>query len=372
MNKKLVYLVLLVVVLALAFPGTAMAKSLFDDRVVAGGTFTLESGDVQNGSLIIFGGTAAVEKDAEVEGDVVVLGGIVTIDGIVDGNVVGVGGVVNLDENAYVDGDLTTVAATLNREPGSKVRGQVVTGIDVPAFSLVPGAIDIPAIPEIPGIPDFQSSFGNPFAFSVWRIFWFIFRTLLWGALAALIAMLLPKPTTRASQAITNEPVLAGGVGLLTIIVTPIILVILAITCILSPVSLLGALALAVAWVFGRIAIGLEIGKRIAKMFDRDWPLPVAAGIGTFSLALVVDSVGTFIYCVGWLIPAIVGIFGLGGVVLSRFGTTQYPPESDGALIEQLPPDLQSSEAIDAPVIEEEIPDPNQGELVDDAGEEVE
>jgi cytoskeletal protein CcmA (bactofilin family) len=189
MNKKLIYLLLLVMFVLLAFPGTAMAKSLQDDRVVAGGTFTLESGDTLDGSLIVFGGTASVEEDSIVEGETVVLGGIVTIDGSVEGNVVGIGGVVNLKENAYIDGDLTTVAATLNREPGAEVNGQVVTGIDVPAFSLVPSTFDFPTFTEFQ--PSFQPAFANPVGFTAWRIFWFIFRTLLWGALAALIALFL-------------------------------------------------------------------------------------------------------------------------------------------------------------------------------------
>ena len=50
---------------------------------------------------------------------------------------------------------------------------------------------------------------------------------------------------------------------------------------------------------------------------------PLAAGVGTFALALVVDSVGTFIYCVGWLVPLVVGLFGLGGVLM------RYRPEGD-------------------------------------------
>lgn len=320
MKKYMKYIVLLITLMALFIPGTAMAKELRDDRVVAGGTFTLESGEILDGSLIIFGGTAAMDEDSVVEGDVVVLGGIVSVNGLVEGNLVGVGGVVNLNEMATVDGDLTTVAATLNRAPGAQVNGQVVTGIDFPALSALPGSIDIPTITRL------QPTF-NPATYTFWRVFWFIFRTLLWGALAALIVMFLPNPTQRVSDAIIDQPIMAGGVGLLAIIVVPIILLLLAITCILSPVSLLGALALVVAWVFGRIAIGLEIGKRIAKSFNREWPLPLAAGVGTFGLALVVDSVGTFIYCVGWLIPTIVGLFGLGGVVLTRFGTRNYPSQ---------------------------------------------
>jgi len=360
MSKHIKYLILIATLVVLVIPSTAFAKELFDDRVVAGGTFTLQSGEMLDGSLIVFGGTAAVEEDSIVEGDVVVLGGIVSVNGLVEGNLVGVGGVVNLKEQAAVEGDLTTIAATLNRDPGAQVYGQVVTGIDIPALDLVPSSIDIPAFNQ------FERSY-SPFAFSMWRILWFIFRTLLWGALAALIAMFLPNPTTRTSNAIVNEPVMAGGGGLLAIIVTPIVLVILAITCILSPISLLGALALALAWVFGRIAIGLEIGKRIAKSFNRDWPLPLAAGVGTFSLALVVDSVGTFIYCVGWLLPLVVGLFGLGGVILTRFGTQSFPEEEDVSDIGESEFPAELIEPDETPALEEgsdltdtseDIPDP--------------
>jgi hypothetical protein len=361
MKKYMKYILLIVTLMVLAIPGTAMAKELHDDRVVAGGTFTLDSGEILNGSLIVFGGTAAIEEDSIVEGDVVVLGGIVSVNGSVEGNLVGVGGVVNLKENATINGDLTTIAATLNREPGAQVSGQVITGIDVPALSFIPGTIDIPQFTQ------FEPVF-NPVAFTFWRVIWFIFRTLLWGALAALITMFLPNPTTRTSKAIVDQPVMAGGVGLLAIILTPIVLVLLAITCILSPISLLGALALVVAWLFGRIAIGLEIGMRIAKSIDRDWSVPLAAGVGTFGLALVVDSAGTFIPCVGWLIPTIVGLFGLGGVILTRFGTHDYPSVDEvGELNGQAIP-AEVIESTDTPALEgenltidspDEIPDPS-------------
>lgn len=349
MSKYMKYLILIATLVVLVIPSTALAKELFDDRVVAGGTFTLESGELLDGSLIVFGGTAAVEEDSIVKGDVVVLGGIVSVDGLVEGNLVGIGGVVNLKENAIVDGDLTTFATTLNRDFGAQVNGQVITGINVvPAFSISPNTF------EMPNFTPFETSF-NPFVFSFWRILWFIFRTLLWGALAALITMFLPNQTTRASDAIVNEPVMSGGVGLLAIIVTPIVLVLLAITCILSPISLLGALVLIIAWVFGRIAIGLEIGKRIAKAFDRDWPLPLAAGVGTFSLALVVDSVGTFIYCVGWIVPLVVGLFGLGGIILTRFGTQSYPEDEDMMDIDDSEFPAELIESDDVPALEDEI-----------------
>jgi hypothetical protein len=92
----------------------------------------------------------------------------------------------------------------------------------------------------------------------------------------------------------------------------------------LIPVSLLGILALIIAGVFGWIALGLEVGKRLASLFKMEWPLAVAAGLGTFLLSLVVNGIG-FIACIGWVAPFLVTIIGLGGVILTRFGTQNYP-----------------------------------------------
>lgn len=331
MNKKFAYLFLLVIVILLfAVPGTAMAKELRDDQVVAGGTFTLYSGEVLDGSLIIFGGSALVESDAVVEGDVVVLGGLVTVDGQVEGNVVGIGGVVNLDSTAVVEGDLTTVAATLNRETGAEVNGQVITNFEAPVMRFIPGTLDIPTFRE------FQPVF-RPIS-NIWRVFWFILRTLLWGALAAVVVVILPKQTGETAETIAKQPLLSGGLGLVTLIVTPVILFILLITCIFSPVSLIGGLVFAVAWIFGIIAIGFEIGKRVGKAFNQAWALPVLAGIGTIGLAFIVDGIGLLFSPAGSLLRVLVGIFGLGAVLLTRFGTRSYPPESEPSADVNLPP----------------------------------
>ena len=346
MNKKINFLLLLVLLVILAFPGTAFAKGLGDDRIVAGNSFTLYSGESLDGNLIVFGGTAMTETDSQVEGDVVVLGGVATIDGVVEGNVVGIGGVVNLDENADIEGDLITVAAALNREPGAEVSGQVINGFNVPALSALPANIDIPSW-------SFSQPTIFPGTFTIWGVFWFIFRTLLWGAIAALVVLILPNPTSRVSKSVANQPLISGGVGLLTVLIAPIILILLVITCILSPLSLLGALVLLVAWYFGRVAIGLEVGLRIAKVFNREWPLPLSAGIGTFGLALVVDGLGTISPCIGWLIGILVGVFGLGAVLLTRFGSHSYPPEDAVSVVSegQLIPD--PSPLPETPVMDE-------------------
>jgi cytoskeletal protein CcmA (bactofilin family) len=315
MKQTIKLALLLVVFISLAVPGTALAKGLNDDKVVAGGTFTLRSGETLDGSLVVFGGAVTLEAGSQVNRDVVLLGGTVNLNGNVDGNVVGIGGVVTLGKSAVVGGDLTTVAATLNREEGARIEGQIITGFR-PSINFPPvGGVYIPEVPNV--------GFRFPPFFNV---IWFLFRTFLWSALAVLLVMFLPTQAERAANAIVRQPVLSGGIGLLTAIVAPLLLIGIAITIILIPVSLVGALVLALAWFFGRIALGLEVGKRFERMVDQTWPPAVAAGIGTFVLTFIVDGSGELLSCLGWILPALVGILGLGGIFLTRFGTQAYPP----------------------------------------------
>jgi len=301
MKKSILIVLGFVVLVVLALPGTALAKGLGEDKIVTGGIFTLGSGETLDGSLIIFGGVVTLETDSKVKGDVVLVGGTVTIDGIVEGD-------------ASLESNLTTVAAALNRDVNAKVAGQVITGIQVPfKFSGFRGI-------QPSNLPDIQAQISP-----LWSVMWFLFSTFLWAALAALLVMFLPNPTTRTAQAIFTQPLLAGGLGLFTAVVAPLLLIAVAITIIGIPISLLGVLILVIAWVLGFVAVGLEIGQRIGKTFSRDWPLAVAAGVGTFVLALVVNGVDVLLPCIGWMVPALVGILAVGGVLLSRFGTQSYP-----------------------------------------------
>lgn len=332
MKKKYKILIpLMVLIVLLAIPGSAMAKELYDDQIVAGFPFILSEDDVIEGNLIVFGSTASTEPGSLVEGDVVVFGGIVTLDGEVEGTVVGIGGVVNLNENAVVDGDLITLAAALNKDPAAEVYGNVVDTSVVPAFELVPQTFTFPTLPSFD--PGFSSG-----VYTLSRVFWFLFRTLLWGALAALVVLILPKQTGEVSNTVTKQTLLSGGLGLVTIIIAPVVLLILLITCIFSPVSLIGGFVIAVAWIFGVVAIGYEIGRRIAKASERDWALPVLAGIGMIGLAFIVDGIVLLVPPVGILLRGLVGIVGLGAVLLTRFGTQAYPAEEEIAPAEELPP----------------------------------
>jgi hypothetical protein len=102
--------------------------------------------------------------------------------------------------------------------------------------------------------------------------------------------------------------------------------------------------------VFGWIALGLEVGKRLAIALNQEYQPVVMAGLGTLVLSLVVNGIN-FIPCVGWFAPFLVSAVGLGGVILSRFGTQTYVisaaavPAEEEAIVEVPPPDEPEEES---------------------------
>ena len=377
MKKYLKYIILFLLILTVFWPSPAYAKELFDDKVVFGGTYTLESGQSLDGNLVIFGGAITTEADSTVNGDVVLIGGVAEIGGAVNGNFVGIGGAVRLTSNAVVNGDLVTIGATLSRDEGARVNGQIVNGMGVPftfdipdSSGLNPEMPEIPDVPLVPIVPQIPQTPGINVTFNpLVDMMWFFFRTFMFALLAVLVVIFFDKPTARVSKAAIEQPIITAGAGLLTIILAPLALIALILTIILIPVSILTALALVAAWLFGWIAVGLEIGRRIAQLFNAEWAPAVSAGVGTFLIFLVLGGFTELIPCVGWLPQFLVGLWGLGAVIMTRFGTQEYIPASgsvgapaaaDDDLSEVVVPQLEGSEepeTVVAPVVEVD-PDP--------------
>lgn len=326
MKKTLKILSLLLVMSLLLLPTqTAAASGLNDGPVIFGGSYTLKSGDTVDGAVVVFGGTVLIEDGATVNGDVVVFGGVLTVNGEVTGDVALVGGAAALGEESVIDGSLSLVGATLNRADGAQVNGEVTYRDHGEMFEnppAVPGVPDVPGIPDVPGVPKVPL-FHN--ANPLWVGLGVFGRSLAMALLALLVGLFLEEPTRRVGQAITAQPVVASGLGFLTIILAPAILVILAITIILVPVALLAVLVLMAALLYGWIALGFEVGLRFTKMIKQEWALPLTAAFGTWLLTIISASIN-LIPCVGWLAPFILATLALGGVTMSRFGSRTALP----------------------------------------------
>lgn len=321
MKTKILIAILITTLIAALLPATVLAKELREDRIIFGDNFILRSGEVQDGSLIVFGGSVILEENSSVQGDVVLFGGNLQADGLITGSVIGLGGNIDLGNNATVMKDVFVLGSSLEQALGATVQGDVIDNISGPLVFNIPSNVRMP----------FFRLGVNPF----FQLVWFGLRALLWAILAVVLALFFPQGVNQVGRTIVRQPLVSGGLGCITIIIFPVILVILLITLICSPLSFLGFLLLSVAWAFGLISLGLELGMRLAKIFDQDWAPALSAGLGTLILVVVLNGLDAIIPCVGWVFPGLAGIVGLGAVLLTRFGTQPYPPT---APFESAPP----------------------------------
>ena len=137
-------------------------------------------------------------------------------------------------------------------------------------------------------------------------------------ALLALLAVTLwPRQTDLIADTVWHSPAASLGVGLLTYLVVLGLVVLLIITICLSPLLVL---ATAAAFLIGWIALGWLVGRRLLQALKAKEVAPIwEAALGVFLLTLL----GT-VPCIGWLAWVVGGAFGLGAVVLTRFGTRRY------------------------------------------------
>jgi len=241
------------------------------------------------------------------------------VDGSVEGDVLVVGGLLELGPNAVVERDVSVLAGQFEQDPEAEVYGEVVSGIEGPFNVSVPGDLQLP-FPGWVKLPNIQLD-TNP----LWEGLWILFRSVLWAAVSVLVILFFPKQTQRVAKAAVSQPLISGGFGLLTLVVAPIILVVVVITIIGIPIAFLAVFALFIVWIFGVVALGSEIGKRLSRVFNQEWSMAVSTGLGTFLLTLVIEGINLIIPCVGWIGLLAMAVVGIGSVLLTRLGTQDYP-----------------------------------------------
>jgi hypothetical protein len=196
----------------------------------------------------------------------------------------------------------------------------------------------------------------------LWGIFQLLAETFGLALLAALITLFLPNHSRRLAGAISDQPLTAGGVGCLTVIiyvVGVIMLGLLTFTIILAPLTIpllsLAALVFFAALLFGLIGIGLEVGNRLARAFRTEWPVPLAAFLGTLLLGFVINLglmvlglIGWWLQCFVWWVPFALVLVALGGVVMTRFGA-QTPAAAIAPVSAPILPVEQAVAAAPAP-----------------------
>jgi len=257
-----------------------------------------------------------------VKGSIVIFGGNISLDGTMTGDLVLIGGSGAMGEKAVIGGDLVKVGASFSQAEGSRIEGEIrdEPAIEIPAPT-IPEAPSVPEIPAAPNVP--EPPIWNP----IGSAFGVLGQAVLIAALAMLLALFLRPQMERVAQAFTLQPLVAGGVGLLTVFVFPLLLVFMAVTIILILGIPFAVLALVLAWLFGIVSLGMEVGERFTRAIGQDWSPVLTTGFGTFLLVLVVQGIG-LAPCIGWLVPFLVGATGVGAVMLTWIGSRANPPRA--------------------------------------------
>lgn len=310
-SKNILIIMALVSLAVLWLPQPAQAAT--PDRMIVGGNYTLEEGEILNEDLLIVGGLVILEEGSTLNGNILMVGGSLEAAGKINGDVSVAGGRLDISGTAVINGDVNAAGSNLQRDPDATISGDITTEQDGP-FIVTPSGVQIPAL-DMAVDPSF-SFIG------------FMLRVILWALLAMLLALFLPNQLRNLAQTAVGQPLITGGLGLLTAIVLPLVLVIIALTLLLIPVSLIGILGLVIAWAYGLIALGTELGNRFAGIFKAHWHPALAAGAGTFLLMLVINGIEAAIPCIGLAPKIIVSVIGLGAVLLTRGGMQPYPPQA--------------------------------------------
>ncbi len=270
------------------------------DSNIGGNAFVF-TGDAEiagtiEGSLFIFGGTAHIDKKAVIHGNAFVFGGTLTMDGTVEGLLSFNGGTININGKA---GGAKLNASTITIGDNAVI-GTVLEYNANASFSAAPDAViqekkeakqpeKTEPTPKKPDIPSM------------------IYSWLASIALALVVFYCLKKFSEKTIQKSISCPWSSLGIGALSVIVFPILVIILfiilfgwkmAIATILS-----FSILLTFAYAFSGIVIGYTIFKYLFKKDRMDW-LSIIVGVVVLCLLRLIPYAGIIILILAVLIEA--------------------------------------------------------------------
>jgi hypothetical protein len=271
-----------------------------------GGNITIAASQVICGDVNTAGGDVTI--DGIVNGNVNTAGGNVVVHNLVNGDIDSLGGDVTLTGAAHVTGNIDAFGGTVQLLDHARVNGSVRSfgNVDRGANAEVNGSIEYPQ-------RGLSFAEHNTYGFPLLAI-------LIWAALGSAVVMLIPERVALVRSTIAIQVTRSLVVGALSVVLAAISAVILAVTVIGIPAALVIALGMVMAWVLGKIALGLFIGEWLMHLLaprQRSKVMEVITGLAILELLENIPFAGGII----WIAA---GLIGLGAVLLSRFGGRLY------------------------------------------------
>ncbi len=303
----------------LALAAAALVPNLAAAQTVSlgTGTYSVPAGTTHRGSIQLQTGSVVI--DGSQIGPVSVGLGEVTVSGRVQGRVsVGMGEVV-LAHTAVVEGAIQVgMGREVRLAAGQALPSAAVGEPGGHALRLVGGNLagDLGGARALAlsGLLGTMLASGvGPLIALLGRLVWWLVSL----AVAFAILSLFPEPTRRIADDIERAPGANLGWGLLVALASGPAAVILLITILGIPLSLLLALSLLAAKVMGYVAVALLLGARLLPRLGRSG---AAVGWELVAGSVLLLLVGT-IPIVGFLLDIVVALVGIGACGRTGFGT---------------------------------------------------
>lgn len=272
---------------------------------ITGGEHTL-SGHIP-GDLVVLNGNVSLTPGSQVQGSLHLLSGKATLGGEIQGDVSYLGGELSLGPDAQIRGNLNLGGGAYFPSPTAQINGEVRSGTGI-------------------GLPDLREQTPPS---SLERVVQLFIGGVLLGGVAVFLQNFTPYALQRVGDCIVSHCLVCGAMGLLVGVVGLSLLITIAYTILLIPVTLLGLFVLGAAIVYGWAAMGLILTSLVWRLLNcQEMPGAVVV-LGGLCFSLLLEIVST-LPLVGSLIGIGVAVVGLGAVFLTRFGLHKFVPASEG------------------------------------------
>jgi hypothetical protein len=256
----------------------------------------------ESSNVVKIGSDVTIEEGTKVH-NVLAIGGQVTVDGVVENNIVSLGGSVVLTRTAVVRGNVFALGGIIVRGRGAEVHGNVTEINADDISSAIANALS-------------EEWEGWSWIFAIVSVAIFLGVLLL----TILVVFLIPKPVRLIASAVREKPfkvTVWGLAGLVLVVPLAVLLAVSVVGIVLIPLEMAIVLC---AVLIGFISASQLVGQKlfaILKRQDQSMMRETVWGL------IVLWLIGWIPY-VGWMVKMCAVILGLGGVLLTRFGTNQH------------------------------------------------
>lgn len=269
---------------------------------------TLIIDDAPEMEVFAFGKTVVVKKQAK---GVLSFGGDVVVEGRVEGDVAAIGGSVTQKENAFIGGDVIVFGGTYRPESKTPQRSEAKETVMYAGYE-----------EELRDLTQNPSQIFSP-TFSLAFLAQRVLSMLFWFVISLGLTTLAPGAVSRAVARfqLSALKVFAAGFAAFLLTTVTIIVSLSFLPNYLSAIfGLMAFVLLMLAYVFGRVAMQVGVGKILQKQFvgesRRSETLAIFIGVFVWTFLLSIPYVWTF---------ALLALFAAGiGLVLTGRTTTTW------------------------------------------------